>query len=311
MKQILLLLIFLFGLPNINRAAEVQKADTIPFEIGPDKRIYVKVYLNGCKDKSYRFLIDTGASGVVLNASLPEVMALARFTKHVVNQGPTSIEEIPATSNNQSIQVGHSEVKGLSLIAIPYPPEAWDGVLGLSFLSCFDMILNYDRKEMYLYACGTAPRPNVQSVDFVYKANVPIIPIVVTIKEKQHHLMVELDSGSDRVLDINTPYVNEHQLRGTLPVFAISSISGTSAAQGNLENVCFDIAEIGFTKFPLLPGAFSTLTSGLQATKEFDGVIGNNLLQRFNQQWDFVNNKLYLTVNHRYYTPFYDFLIVR
>ena len=311
MKIIILLFSLLFSLPGLAKMEKQQKADTIPFEIGPDKRIYVRTYINGDLKKSYRFLVDTGASGIVLNSALPEVMATAKFTGSVVNHGATSTEVIPATSGKQRLQIGHSEVTGLTFIAIPYPPQAWDGVLGLAYLRCFDVIINYDRKEIYLYALGTAPKAKGYGIDFVYKANVPIVPVEVTINGKQHKLMVELDSGSDRILDINTPYVNAHNLRGTLPVFAVSSISGTSATQGNLENVCFDSALIGNTTFPLLPGAFSTLTAGLQSTTEFDGVIGNNLLQRFNQQWDFVNNKLYLTVNNRYYSPFYDFLIAK
>lgn len=40
-----------------------------------------------------------------------------------------------------------------------------------------------------------------------------------------------------------------------------------------------------------------------------DGVLGNNFLQRFNQLYDFKNDFLYLEVNDRLYTPFYDFLV--
>lgn len=309
MNLITFIFIFLWCfLPFKVMAVTPLAADTIPFEIGPDKRMYVTTYINGNLNKPFRFLVDTGASSVVLNASLPQVMGMAEFTSQVVNQGPTSSEVIPSTAPKQKIQIGKCEVTDLSFISIPYPPQAWDGVLGLSFLRCFDILFNYDRKEMYLYARGQAPKPKSEGVSFVYKANVPVIPVAVTINGIDHQLQVELDTGSDRVLDINTPYVEAHHLRGSLDVFAVSSISGSSQNQGYLENVCFDSAEIGGTIFPLLPGAFSTLTTGLQATKEFDGVIGNNLLQRFNQQWDFVNNKVYFTVNHRYYTPFYEFL---
>lgn len=312
MKSLVVLFIQ-FGLmvPQFSSAQLAQKADTVGFEIGPDKRIYVQAYVNGNLKRPFRFLVDTGASGIVLNAAVPEVMGNASFTSRVLNQGPTSTEEIPATAPVQKLQIGHSEVTGLRFTAISYPPQAWDGVLGLAYLKCFDVVFNYDRKELYLYAHGTAPRGAGSGIDFVYRADVPVIPVTVTIKGKEHRLMVELDSGSDRVLDINTPYVEAHRLRGTLPVFAVSTIMGTGTAQGRLENVCFDSAKVGDVCFPLLPGAFSTLTSGLQSTATFDGVIGNNLLQRFNQQWDFVRNKLYLTVNHRYYSPFYDFLIVR
>lgn len=43
--------------------------------------------------------------------------------------------------------------------------------------------------------------------------------------------------------------------------------------------------------------------------EEKDGVQGNNFLQRFDQLYDFKNNYLYLEVNNRLYTPFYDFLV--
>ena len=282
--------------------------DTIPFEIGADRRIYVQVQLNGNTHRSFRFLFDTGATDIVLNASLPEVMAQAKFTQEVHNQGATSAEVIPSTSADQQLLLGHNNVKGLTFIAIAYPPEAWDGVLGLSFMKCFDIAIDYNRRQMYLYPPGKAPRPGKKGLPFTYRAGVPVVPVVAYINGKRHALQVELDSGSDRVLDINTPYVERHRLRGTLPVFAVSSIAGTGTANGQLENVFFDKLTLGPATFPLLPGAFPTLKSGLQASAEMDGVAGNNLLQRFNQLWDFRNQKLYLTVNHRYYLPFYDFL---
>ncbi len=44
----------------------------------------------------------------------------------------------------------------------------------------------------------------------------------------------------------------------------------------------FDSIQLGGCKLPLIPGAFSTVTSGIQSIAEMDGVMGNNLLKRFN-----------------------------
>ena len=311
MKQVYFILFILFSVNAYARDHEdiSAEADTIPFEVGADKRLYVKVKINDNDSCFYRFLVDTGASDGVLNASLPEVLKNADFSGVVTNNGATSSEQIPSTGTDQVLQVGRNRVEGLRFISIAYPPTAWDGVLGLSFLKNFDVVFNYNRKEMYLYASNTAPKGKGKAVDFVYKAGVPIIPVKVVIKEKVHLLHVELDSGSDRIMDINTPYVEQHGLRGSLPCFAVSTIAGTGQEDGRLENVLFDSAEVANVSFPLLPGAFSTLTKGLQSTSEFDGVIGNNLLMRFNQLWNFANHKLYLSVNNYYYSPFYDFLV--
>ena len=56
-------------------------------------------------------------------------------------------------------------------------------------------------------------------------------------------------------------------------------------------------------------GANSSVRTGVQASAEMDGVMGNNLLQRFDQVYDFRRGWLYLTVNDRFYSPFYDFLL--
>ena len=79
---------------------------------------------------------------------------------------------------------------------------------------------------------------------------------------------------------------------------------------GELQNVYFDSVTLGDAlTLPRIPGAFSTVTAGVQASDAMDGVLGNNFLQRFNQLYDFKNNYLYLEVNDRLYTPFYDFLV--
>ena len=42
---------------------------------------------------------------------------------------------------------------------------------------------------------------------------------------------------------------------------------------------------------------------------EMDGVMGNNLLKRFNLVYDSQNGYLYLIPNNLLYTPFYDCLL--
>lgn len=45
--------------------------------------------------------------------------------------------------------MGSRAISGLKLIAIPYPPDAWDGVLGLSYLRNFDVCIDYRRKAIF------------------------------------------------------------------------------------------------------------------------------------------------------------------
>ena len=312
MKKTTLLSICFLCLLSLSAWAEVTPADTIPFELGADNRLYVTVYINELDDRPLRFLLDTGATDVVLNSNSPRTEGLAAFTGSVENSGANSVETIPSTEPSQVVRMGSRAISGLKLIAIPYPPDAWDGVLGLSYLRNFDVRIDYRRKSIFLYELGDgqkAASDKAVKLKMDYRLGVLVIPVGVRVNGVDHLVSVEVDTGSDRVFDLNTPFVRRNGLLGTQKPFAISRIAGTVKNGGELQNVYFDSVTLGGTlTLPRIPGAFSTVTTGVQASDVMDGVLGNNFLQRFNQLYDFKNNFLYLEVNDRLYTPFYDFL---
>lgn len=312
MKKTSLLSICFLCLLCLSAWAEVTPVDTIPFELGADSRLYVKVYINGQDDRPLRFLLDTGATDVVFNSNSPQTEGLAAFTGSVENNGANSVETILSTEPSQVVRMGSRAISGLKLIAIPYPPDAWDGVLGLSYLRNFDVRIDYRRKSIFLYELGDGQKAvsdKAVRLKMDYRLGVPVVPVGVRIGGVDYQVSVEVDTGSDCVFDLNTPFVRRNSLLGTQKPFAISRIAGTVKDGGELQNVYFDSVSLEWLVLPRIPGAFSTVTTGVQASEAMDGVLGNNFLQRFNQLYDFKNNYLYLEVNDRLYTPFYDFLV--
>lgn len=312
MKKMSFLSVCLLCLLVLPARAEVTPVDTIPFELGADNRLYVTVYINGQDDRPLRFLLDTGATDVVLNSNSPRTEGLASFTGSVENNSANSVETIPSTEPSQVVRMGSRAISGLKLIAIPYPPDAWDGVLGLSYLRNFDVRIDYRRKSIFLYELGDGQKAvsdKAVRLKMDYRLGVPVVPVGVKVYGVDYQVSVEVDTGSDRVFDLNTPFVRRNGLLGTQKPFAISRIAGTVKDGGELQNVYFDSVSLDWLALPRIPGAFSTVTTGVQASEAMDGVLGNNFLQRFNQLYDFKNNDLYLEVNDRLYTPFYDFLV--
>lgn len=279
MKRVICLMYLLLNIISPFKAETIQPIDTIPFEIGADNRIYVTVHINGNENIPLKFLLDTGATDIVINSNSSRTKGIISFNKYVSNNSANSSEIIPATDNSQTIKVGKQVISQLKFISISYPPDIWDGVLGLSFLKNFDVVIDYKQRNIFLYKCGNGNKiasKEYIELDFEYRMGVPVTQIGICINEKTYSVYVEIDSGSDRVFDLNTHFVKNNNLIGTKKPF---------------------------------PGAFSTVKNGIQASDTMDGVIGNNLLQRFNQIYDFKNNKIYLEVNDRLYTPFYNFLI--
>ncbi len=294
---------------SLGAAAQPVPADTVPFSLGADRRIYVEVRLNN-DTTPLRFLLDTGATDVVLNSRSPRAAGLARFDAAAQNFGANSSERVPMTDATQSLRLGRTRVDSLRFIAIPYPPEAWDGVLGLSVLRRFLVRVDYADRAVYLYAPSDSLAPaGATRLPLRYRMGVPVVPARVAFAGEAYDVWLEVDTGSDRVLDLNTPFVERHGLRGRQEPFAVSTVTGTTRTGGVLENVRFDSVALGGRSMPRVPGALSSVRTGVQASAEMDGVMGNNLLQRFDQVYDFRRGWLYLTVNDRFYSPFYDFLL--
>lgn len=279
----------------------------IPFAIAGDSRIYVTAFVNG--SDSLRFLVDTGASSIVLNTNSPKLKGLIHNGESADNLGASG-ENSVEYSNDNSVKVGSIQYDNAGCAHIPYPPEYLDGVFGLNGLAAFNIEINYDDFKIYCYPKDTLTvDDSFVSFPFIYKYDVPFVQLPVKLNGKLHNLLLEIDTGSDRIIDLNTPFVNKNRLLDTQKPFAISRIASSDGGSGELKNVFFDEVIVGPYIMPKVAGAFSTLSSGMQSKEDIDGMIGNNFLKRFNILIDFKSNNIYLQPNNFYYTPFYDFLV--
>lgn len=279
----------------------------IPFSIAGDSRIYVTAFVNG--SDSLRFLVDTGASSIVLNPNSPKLAGHIHKGNPVGNLGATGENKVDYSKDN-TIEIGSVRYDDAGCVHIPYFPEYWDGVFGLNGLSAFNIEINYDDFKIYFYPKDTVTvSQSFVALPFTYIYDVPFVRLPVKLNGKIHDLTLEIDTGSDRVIDLNTPFVKRNNLLETQTPFAVSQISSSDGESGELKNVFFDEVIVGPYVMPKVAGAFSTLTHGLQSKEDIDGMIGNNFLKRFNMFIDFGKNIIYLQPNNLYYSPFYDFLI--
>lgn len=295
----------LTGLGSLDARAEA--LDSIPFELGADNRVYLRCRING--SDTLRFLFDSGATDMVVNTQSEKAVREMEFQEQAFNYGASGGNQVPMSHGNRFV-TGNTVTDSLSFIGIPYPPEFWDGVIGLSFMKRFTVRLDYDRKMVFLYQPGTyRPSDEAIALRMEYEMGVPVVPVRVRVNGISYDLRLEVDLGSDRVLDLNTPFVKKQNLLGSQQPFAISHISSSDRNTGELLNVYFDEVVMGALRLPRIPGAFSTVTEGVQASDKMDGVMGNNLLQRFHLTFDFADGILYLEPNNLLYKPFYPFLI--
>lgn len=178
-------------------------------------------------------------------------------------------------SHDNCVKVGTIQYDKAGCAHIPYPPEYWDGVFGLNGLAAFNVEINYDNFRIYCYPKDSINIENSYvSLPFVYKYDVPFASLSARINGQLYNLLLEIDTGSDRIIDLNTPFVTKNNLIETQKPFAISRIASSDGGSGELKNVFFDEVIVGRYIMPKVAGAFSTLTSGMQSKSDIDGMIG-------------------------------------
>lgn len=270
----------------------------IPFTLGADSRIYVTAFVNG--SDSLRFLVDTGATSVVLNTNSPKLAGgYIHSGVETENLGTSGVNTI-RYSNDNSVKIGSIQYDDAGCAHIPYPPEYWDGVMGLNALAAFNVEINYDEFMIYCYPKTEFPIDSCEGVvmPFIYKYGVPFAEFVCALNGERHNILLEIDTGSDRSIDLSTAFVNRHDLLETQKPFSISYISSSDGSSGELKDVYIDEVIAGNYVFTNVEGAFSTLTSGMLGREDIDGMAGNRFLKRFNMFIDFAGNKLYLQPNN-------------
>ena len=300
---------FICGHLNIDAKILYRQPDgEIPFHLAEDNRIYVTAFVNG--SDSLNFLVDTGASSLVLNTNSPRLQGYIHKGKKTDNLSATGSNTVEYSHDN-SVKIGTIQYEKAGCAHIPYPPEYWDGVVGLNALRAFNIEINYDDMTIFCYSKKVPLEVTSGLIPFTfeYKYDVPFITLPVKISGNEYNLLLEVDTGSDRVIDLNTPFVKSHNLLDTQKPFAISHISSSDEGCGELRNVFFDEVTVGPHILPKVAGAFSTLTEGMQSKIDVDGTLGNNFLKRFNTIIDFKTKTLYLQPNNYFWTPFYDFLV--
>lgn len=206
MKKILSFLSILL-VPFFPAQAANVPIDSIPFELGTASRIYVKGSVNG--SRPLRFLFDTGATSMVISTNSLKGVPM-EFNETVVNHGATGSDEVRGSTENQ-FAIGEQAMEHVPFIAIPYSPDQWDGVLGLWFIQRQVTEVNYTDRKIYLYPHGSyTPPANAIRLKIEYVMGVPVVLAQVTVNGKTHQLRLSVDTGSDRVLDLNTPFVKKH-----------------------------------------------------------------------------------------------------
>lgn len=296
MKQILYFSLLIFFQYNLFAQ------DTIPFNLGKNNKIYIKVRINNSEELNFMF--DTGADEHALKKSVLDKKVTFKINgkKENIGIGGTNVVE---TSSANSIQINTINKTNQNLVVLDYEDEYEDGIIGWTFFENKIVNINYGIKKMIIH--DKLPEIPKEYIQLKCKKinNLFYIPLTLVVDGKKMTDWYELDTGCDSSIMISNLLATKRNLIGKMT--KIGSSVATGSDNHEIENDLVLLDEVRMKKYRFFRIPINLAIT--ESTEENNDLVGNNFLKRFHVFLDFKNNSIYLKVNNLVHTPYMESLV--
>jgi predicted aspartyl protease len=280
------------------------KGLSIPLEID-NKIILMRVRVNN--SKPLKFIFDTGASISMISSQRAAELGLKPYRQASGDATGGRITTSLIKAVSLSVPGARVSNQVIASMAFPTPPGfEFDGIIGYHFIKQFVIEIDYQKKVMKLY------RPRT----YRYSGKGEIIPLLLAHRKTPLvftkiifegrapiETKLELDTGADGTVLINSPLVKKQALLSAMPQAVQDSVRGAGGQQQRLLGRVKAV-QLGHFIFSDSPVALSLDTEGAGASEDNDGVVGGELLRRFKLIIDYSRKRMILERNSSFNDPY-------
>lgn len=261
-----------------------------------------------------RFLFDTGASGLYLDSTFvsqhSSIIKSNLDTARMRGAGATGYKQVFLIKDTVNIAVGnyaHNFTNSPILKLTDINGENIAGIIGNQFIQ--NQILIIDNKRSVLTIDSIANQKEYETeIPFNYIDGRIYLPVDLNIKENQKSTAnLLMDLGCADAIILNSQYFNSIESQYILSEEIIDyTILYGGALGGNSNGGELRITSVklgnDIINNPII--SFSKDTLGAFSKTNYDGLLGNEILDRYNYAIDYRNKKLYLKKNENSKKPF-------
>ena len=288
-------------------ANKAQLITTLSFEELTGGIIIIKAKLNENSD-SLNFILDTGSGGASLDSALAVLLGLKIVPSEKVVKGIAGIKKVPFTYNHQlsfrNLNMDHFDfyINDYSLLTSVYGVKI-DGIIGYSFLRKYIFFINYDTHLISLYTPG----------EYDYKGgvflktkfyNLPVTSVFLKDANKlTPNFIFDIGAGLNVLISEKFDSTNNlfYKKRNRLPVQA-EGIGGKKQMNISLVNK----VQIGTYRFKKVPIHIFDDEYNVTNFPNIGGILGNDLLRRFNVVLNYPNESIYIIPN-KHFNDLFDY----
>ncbi len=279
----------------------------MPYEIYGDF-IIIPIQINHSQELD--FIFDTADGLTVLNNITAADLELeSGKKKRETGAGSLLMGEL---IRHQEVDIGSFAIKDVELYVTSLKHleialgRHIDGIIGYDLLKNYVVEISYLDKEFHIYDSKTF-KYNSYGEEFDVKLtwSIPHIPATVELVNGE---VIEgefwVDTGARTSLDFNTPLVHKENLLQKVGEYYTYYTAGIGAKEA--EHHKGRVAKLSFGRFSFddVPVGLSEAGKGIQSNKKVAGIIGDEILERFDITFDYPKKKMYFEPNGLYEKAF-------
>jgi predicted aspartyl protease len=266
----------------------------IPFQLGSDRRPYLKIKLNG---RDAVFVVDTGSGFTVVSKDAAKRFGVSEIARGGTSQGVGGSGKFPIVYGLiRNLQIGDYRIRSVPCFIRPFhghterpSEEQSDGFIGLSILSHFLTEIDYKDNAIRLVRDNDRPlievAPSATVVPFRTTQNGLIS--IETELEGTHLINAILDSGASSTV-ISSAAVDRLRMRDSIIKGQTVRVIGAGGISENVELLFIKtcrVADLQQSNLRALVLDFDAIneTSGFEQS----GILGGDFLRNLRITIDF------------------------
>ncbi len=270
---------------------------------------FIKVKINN-SDKSYVFLFDTRAGSSVASLSLADETKLIKSSEEVVLETAGGVSTVPISHDNmlhlEGLDINNINFYIDDISHITFQGEKLDGVIGYELLKDYVTLLNYEKNQLEFYPSNTKAFDTYNSVPFTLVEDLPTVSLsFTTTSGKTFAGNFYFDSGAGFSLSVNSSFAEKHNLLNEFDKKTKIPVMDASMSN-SFENYMATLNQLTLLNYSFndLPISVSMAKSGASSSEKIDGILGIDIIKRFNVVLDYKKTSLILFPNSHYSNPF-------
>ena len=253
------------------------------------------------------FVLDTGSGGISLDSTTVEYFNITPTPSDMTILGIAGTRKV-SFIYNQTLRLPGLTVDSLNFHINNYDiltqvyGEKIDGIIGYSLLSRYIFNINYDSLRISIFTNGRMKYPRG---GWLYEPILRTLPVqTARIKDAVTSTSRFLfDIGAGLCLMLNQDFVEDSNFLDRKRVLYAKEAEGVG---GKIDMHLTVIKEIrlGPYRFKNIPTFVFNDTFNLTSYPYLSGIIGNDVLRRFNLILNYAKREFYMTANSHYQDPF-------